>query len=241
MQRLMSLFLKVGLVCLSVIPGLASAESFDETEIRVIRNKYFEKSLRLELSGGLSTIMNQSFLYTYLGGINLGFHLTEQWGILGEAYFGQNVRKDDCDTLGVVFSIDPLVQEVGSYFMGSLDYTPIYGKFQLSTGRVIYFDWFLEAGGGVASIRSGGLRCAVGTTENIQDESVSTYALALHASSGQRIFVNQRMSVNWRVRFMRSERVFGAVGEDGSVTADTTSLVDGESFVLVNIGVSYFL
>ncbi len=219
----------------------ARADNFEDTEIRVIRNKYFEKSMRLEMSAGLSTIMNQSFLYTYLGGLNLGFHFTEQIGVLGEAYFGQTVRKDDCDILGSGFGIDPLVQEVQSYFGGAVDYTPVYGKFQLSTGRVIYFDWFLEAGVGMAGVRSGGLGCAVGGSAGVgSDVPVEAFALSVNGTTGQRIYVNRSMSVNWRVRYMRSESVFGTTTASGTV-AEKSSIIEGENFVLINLGVSYFL
>lgn len=217
----------------------AHAQSPDETEIRVIRNKFFEKSMRLELSAGLGVIMNQSFLYTYLGGLNLGFHLTEQFALLGEAHFGQTFRKDDCEVLGTNFSIDPLVQEVQSYFGGAVDYTPIYGKFQLASGRVVYFDWFLEAGMGMAGIQWGGLGCAAGGTGSEGGaETVSAYAIAANGSMGQRIFVNTRMSVNWRVRFMRAERVLPSAKGEG---AEKTGIADGENFVMLNLGVSYFL
>lgn len=217
----------------------AHAQSSEKTEIRVIRNKFFEKSMRLELGAGLGVIVNQSFLYTYLGGLNLGFHLTEQIALMGEAYFGQTYRKDDCEVLGTNFGIDPLVQEVQSYFGGAIDYTPIYGKFQLASGRVVYFDFFLEAGMGVSGNQSGGLGCSPGGLDSAgQSATASAYALAVNGAMGQRIFVNTRMSVNWRVRFMRAERVLASANGDG---ADTTGIIDGENFVMLNLGVSYFL
>lgn len=224
----------------STQPSVALAQgsaTFDDFEIRVIKNKFFQKSLRLELSGGLSAIMNQSFLYTYLGGVGLAFHFNEQFGLLGEAFLGQTVRKGDCDVLGSNFRIDPVVQEVKNYFGGSLLYTPVYGKFQLASGRVIYFDWFFEAGGGGANIRAGGLGCAEGGTTS-EENPVEGFALAIQGSTGQRIFLNENVSLNWRVRLMRAE----GVQNDGSDSAETTGLGGGgQNYVTLNLGVSYFL
>jgi outer membrane beta-barrel protein len=218
--------------------GVALAnDNFEDSEIRVIKNKYFEKSMRLELSAGLSSVMNQAFLYTYLGGFNVGFHITEQFGVQGEAYLGQTVRKGDCDTLGSSFRIDPVVQEIQNYFGGALSYTPVYGKFQLASGRVIYFDWFFEGGGGMSSIRSGGVGCAAGGSSS-EEVPVEGSALSIHGSTGMRIFLNENVSLNWRVRMMRAEGILN----DGSNNAKKTGLGTGaQNYVLLNLGVSYFL
>ena len=224
------------------LPSAAHAQSsgsgsFDDVEIRVIKNKYFQKSMRLELATGLSVIMNQSFLYSYLGGVGLAFHLNEQFGLIGEAQLGQTVRKGDCDILGAEFRIDPVVQEVQNFFGGALLYTPVYGKFQMSSGKVLYFDWFFEAGGGVASVRAGGLGCAKGGTTT-EDPPVEGTALALIGSTGQRLFLSQNVSLNWRVRAMRAE----GVQNDGNNKAATSGLGGGgQNYVTLNLGVSYYL
>lgn len=224
---------------LILCPGRAAhaSENFEDSEIRVIKNKYFEKSMRLELSAGLASVMNQAFLYTYLGGVNVGFHFTEQFGVQGEAYLGQTVRKGDCDTLGTSFRIDPVVQEIKNYFGGAVSYTPIYGKFQMASGRVIYFDWFFEAGAGISRIRSGGVGCAAGGSSS-EEVPVEGSALSVLGSTGQRIFLNENVSFNWRVRLMRAE----GIRNDGANNAKKSGLgADAQNYVLLNLGVSYFL
>jgi outer membrane beta-barrel protein len=225
---------------LAVSPSEAGAQDsggFEDSEVRVIKNKFFEKSMRMEFSAGLASIMNQSFLYTYLGGIGASFHISEQWGLMGEAHLGQTVRKGDCDILGTSFRIDPVVQEVKSSFSGSLLYTPVYGKFQMASGDVIYFDWFFDAGVGGANVRAGGLGCAEGASTS-EDPPVEGMALSVHGSTGQRIFLSQSVSLNWRVRLMRAE----GVRNDGESKAETSGLGDGaQNYVTLNLGVSYFL
>ena len=204
--------------------GQAQGE-FKDVEIRVIRNKYFQKSLRLELAGNFSAIMNKPFIYTYLGGGQVGFHLNEQFGIYAEGAYGFTLNKSDCKTLGEKFAIEPIVYLMDYYLSGSLAYTPIYGKYQLSNGDVTYFDWYLSAGAGIAGARPRQNSC--NPEESSPDQPTKSVPM-FQVGTGQRYFIDKNTVFNWNLRYIGYSK--SQLGDSGI-----------EPNVLLSLGVSYFL
>ncbi len=128
----------------------AEAERFKDTEIRVIRPRYFNKGKRFELGGALNVIMNESFIYTYMATGIVAFHLNEDWAIEGSASYGLNIDREDKRILFDEFEIKTQLFRTKYQAELAIQYTPIYGKWQLPSGRLIYFDTYLTAGVGSA-------------------------------------------------------------------------------------------
>ncbi|RYZ56860.1 MAG: outer membrane beta-barrel domain-containing protein [Proteobacteria bacterium] len=130
----------------------AEAERFKTTEIRVIRPRYFNKAKRFELGAGLNSIMNESFIYTFMATGIATFHLNEEWAIEGTLSYGLNVDREDKRVLFDQFDIKTQIFRTQYQAELAVQYTPIYGKWQLPSGRLIYFDTYLTAGLGQTGI-----------------------------------------------------------------------------------------
>lgn len=212
-------------------PAFASEEQFKDSEIRVIKNKAFQKSLRAELGVNTSVVLNQSFIYTYMAGASLAFHINEQFGLYGEGAYGGSPTKSDCDVLGKNFNIDPIVNPIRYYAGGGLLYTPIYGKFQLSSGDVLYFDTFFFAGGGVVGITQRERYCTGGTAV---EQTIS--GTQISAGGGQRYFLSENVSIDWRLKFLK-------FGFNNPNTGEEAVALFGKEppSISLSIGVGYFL
>ena len=126
------LFAAMGMLLPSSICFAEQADAqFKDVEIRVIRPKYFQKSMRLEVGAGIGAVMNGSYTYTYLPSVRIGFHTTEWLEIFGEGSLGLTINKSDCIELGSKFSIEPVVREIQTIAEGGVTLTPIYGKYHL--------------------------------------------------------------------------------------------------------------
>jgi outer membrane beta-barrel protein len=227
-------------LCL-LTPWSAKAEQFEGHEIRVIKNKFFTKRMRLELGVGLGGSMNQSFHNSYLFQGNLGFHFSEQFGLHGEYTYSYTRNKSECETLGSdKFLIAPVLNVLDSSYGGYLSYTPIYGKYQLGSGDVLYFDWFFLAGAGLATNRvlEGGVPDSKG--DDGQDlgcgkletkVTASGSNLQVNFGTGQRYFLSESLAFVWNLKFLMYQPA-----EEGK-----TLIGDGVKNVILTLGVGYFL
>lgn len=231
------------LISLGVCTSVMADEQFKDVEVRVIKNKSFQKRMRLEAGANMGAIMNKSFVYTYIGSLSLGFHITESFGVFGEGGYAFTANKADCTTLGDRFLIEPIISQLNWLAGGGLSYTPIYGKYQLASGDVIYYDWYFTGGGGIAGVKMRGLSgvnksetsCIPAAKKNpapgaLQQLDPVRSTTQLSFMTGQRIFVDKNLSVNWNLRWMVVQPpVAGA------------TLANGESNMILAFGVGYFL
>ncbi|MFW7379082.1 MAG: outer membrane beta-barrel domain-containing protein [Oligoflexus sp.] len=128
------------------------AERFQDTEIRVIRPRYFNKSKRIELGGGVSTILNETFIYTFMASGLAAFHFNEEWALEGSLSVGFSINKEDKRILFDEFDIKTQIFRTLYNTELAVQYTPMYGKWQLSSGKLVYFDTFFIAGVGTTGI-----------------------------------------------------------------------------------------
>ncbi len=197
-------------VMLSIAPsllyGIASNDevTFSEYEIRVIRPKYFIKRNKLELGAQLSLIMNNSFVYTGMANLSAGFHFNESLGIEIGGSIGASIDKEDKDTLLNTFMIRTDIRRTFYTALASLMYTPAYGKIQLPQGRLIYFDTFISAGGGMTGINWKYSDFCVADDANknkeIKADTVGSYP-GFVAGIGQRIFYSRSDALRWDLKW----------------------------------------
>lgn len=209
-SRLCGWALICGLFCsdVFVVPAWAQSddsERFKEVEVRVIRPRYFNKRKRLELGGQLSGIMNEAFIYTFMGTGILAYHFTETFGFEVQGAFGFNLDKEDKRVLFDEFQIKTKIFRTLYAVEGNLQYTPIYGKWQLPTGRLVYFDTYLSVGGGLTGIDwkysdfctpASERRQGAAPVKSDQVKSYPTFLMGL----GQRYFLNKDLAVRWDIR-----------------------------------------
>jgi outer membrane beta-barrel protein len=200
--------------------GQKSDELFKDVEVRVIRQKYFQKSSRIELSASFNAVMNQAFIYSTLGNAQLGYHINEEFGFFGGGGAGVTNKKSDCLLLGDKFRIEPDVKYISKWYGAGINYTPIYGKYQLSSGDVLYFDWYFGAEIGQAILTQGSVQCDPQSAKPPETPTV----IQTTFSTGQRFFISKDAAAIWNIKFL---------------TVDPTG--DYQSNILLSLGMSYFL
>jgi outer membrane beta-barrel protein len=185
------------------------SERFRDTEIRVIRPRYFTKSQRFELGGALNTIMNESFIYTFLATGIATFHFNEEFAIEGSFSYGISIDREDKRILFDEFDIKTQIFRTQYLTELALQWTPVYGKWQLASGRLIYFDTFVMGGVGQTGIEwryddfcEPPDRLIDPTAESIPSNTVKSYPTFM-AGIGQRYFVSRTVSYRWDLRAHR--------------------------------------
>jgi len=231
----------------STSPEIARAdteEQFEKYEIRVIRPKYFSKTARLETGAQLSVVMNQSFIYTYLATGLLDYHFSEQWAGEGAFALGFSIDKDDKRSLKSNFKIQTQILRTQYFAEGGALYTPVYGKYQLDSGRLIYLDMFFSAGVGMTGINYLYDHCPkasdVGQGIEVVDPpapTTKTY-LTFYTGLGQRIFMDKKLSLRWDVR----AHMFGYNAADSACDPETaTNKTSSQTNITLQLGAGYFL
>ncbi|MBC7659982.1 MAG: outer membrane beta-barrel domain-containing protein [Chitinophagaceae bacterium] len=189
----------------------AEAERFKDTEIRVIRPRYFNKSKRFELGVAMNAIMNESFIYTFMATGIVTYHINEEWAIEGTASYGLNVDREDKRVLFDKFNIKTQIFRTQYQAELAVQYTPIYGKWQLPSGRLIYFDTYLAAGFGQTGVEwKYNDFCEAPTAAN--SEALPTNAVkgypTMMIGAGQRYFINKTTAYRFEIkghRFLYNE------------------------------------
>ena len=227
----------------SLDSSIAQERRFDDYEIRVIRPRYFAKRKRFELGSQFTIITNQTFIYTYMVSGLATFHFNEFFAIEGSFSYGASIDKDDQRILDNDFGIKTQIIRTQSMLDAAVLWTPIYGKYQLASGRLIYFDTFLLAGVGQNSVDYRFDHCDAPADEtaaaNYQEkpDTVVSYS-GFSFGGGQRYFISKKTSIRWDLR----GRIFNYPFADGECFTETpTEGSTNHTNVTVQIGMSYFL
>lgn len=238
----------------AVAPSAHSAtgdeERFDDFEIRVIRPKFFSKKKRFELGAELTAIMNQTFIYTYLATGLLTYHFSEQLGLEMAGSFGFSIDKEDKATLKNSFDIKTQIIRTRYILGGSLVYTPMYGKYQLKSGRLIYFDTFITGGAGLTGVEYLFDHCIDPNEDiasptkrdtyiNINGPKPAPKTVSYPTGSigiGQRLFISRTIGLRWDVR----DYIFPYDLKDGACSPNAASASQIHNNVTLQLGASKF-
>lgn len=225
------------------------SERFKDVEIRVIRPRYFTKAGRLELGAAINTIMNESFIYTFLGTGLLTYHFNESWSIEGMAAYGISIDREDKRILFDEFDIKTQIFRTSFMTQLAVQYTPIYGKWQLPSGKLVYFDTYLQAGVGQTGVEwryddfcEPPDKKLDPTAEDIPKNATKSYP-TLMAGVGQRYFVSRKMAYKWDLRANRFNYTI-LDGECSPIKAKTLQGLSGTAphdTITLLIGVAYYL
>lgn len=205
--------------------------------ISVIRPKYFVKKNRAELGADLSAVMNQTFTYTYLLAAGLAYHFTDSFAFGLTGSYGVSADKADRILLKNEFGINIDIFDAVYLTDASLLWTPVYGKYQLSSGRLVYFDTYVTLGFGMMGIR-------VKTKDKANKEVENDYSCySPVAGIGQRFYLNKTTSFRWQIK---NHVIWYHNGKKACQPSDVELTEDQGSFgmhhtLLVQAGFSYFL
>lgn len=194
-----------------------SADSFPDVEVRAIRPRFFSKAKRIEIGSQAMFVVNRSFIYAYMLSLNLDYHFNEAWAIEGSIAFGGTQAKEDEIVLKENFDITTQILEPrGSQDIGVL-WSPMYGKYQLSDGDVVYYDTFMAAGVGFVEAEYLYEHCATSTKEAPASQTFSYTAMNL--GFGQRLFLDRSYTFRWDLR----DRIFTTNAKDAACDPDLTT------------------
>lgn len=237
----------IALIILSQVDSTGMAaptdqdKRFKDIEIRVIRPKYFSKRGKFELGYQGAFITNQTFIYTFLGSGLMSYHFSEALGLEVAGSYGFSIDKTDKETLKDEFSINTIIIRTQYILGGSLLWTPIYGKFQMASGRLIYFDTFLSFGGGLTGVDFQYDHCATEAIDGVElpdPRSPQTISYPTFMGGiGQRFFLDKESSFRWDIR----GAMFSYPSADGG--CDEENLPEGtasQQNVTIQIGASKF-
>jgi outer membrane beta-barrel protein len=220
----------------------ANADQFDDYEIRVIRPKYFQKKGRFELGAQVAAIMNETFVYTYLASGLMTYHFNEYFALEGMAAYGFSLDREEKDTLQNQFDIRTQIFRTTYALEGNILWTPIYGKWQLPTGRLIYFDSYLSVGGGINGIYWNyedfcvQTNTAGGGIAPIPANATVAYP-AFSVGFGQRYFLNKFLAIKWDIR---NHFVIYNVADTECAVNPTVTGTDVHNNVTLQFGASRF-
>lgn len=208
----LSIQLKIAICSLQVLLLTSSSDllaepkgEFSNYEVRVIRPRYFQKSKKFELGVQAYAIMNQTFIYSYLGSAMLGYHISENLSVEANGAFGFSLDRDEKRALSDEYKIYTKIMRTQYSAEGMLLYTPMYGKWQVSSGRLIYFDTYAAVGGGITGID---LQYSDFCAPQVDANNLRVPPPADRTASyptisfgiGQRYFIEQDISVKWDLR-----------------------------------------
>lgn len=192
----------------------------------VVKNRFFEKKLRPEVSLYSHVLMNRSFVYSLFWIVELAFHLSEYLGFQFEASRPSTINRGACEQIGSSFLIEPIVDELLWFVGGGFTLTPTYGKYLLNNGHVVYSDIFLRGAAGLASARRRMSSCVPGSQAD--EEALGTPYISVQL--GQRFFLNRSFSFNWG----------GGVQWYREPGAEGFQLDEILTNILLGMGMSYF-
>jgi len=135
----------------------------ETTEQNVVQNRFFLKSNRFEIAPVLGYVPNNPFARRYVGGLLVGYHLSEAFAAEGAILYSPDFGRDDLKSLtatlvtiahqgseGIDFQqpVDKMI--LGATFAAR--WAPVYGKINILGESVLNFDFYGTGGLGLLSI-----------------------------------------------------------------------------------------
>ncbi len=201
------------------IANLKNLQPF--SDVAVIQRKYLPKTKRFELYGGGAAIVNNAFFMNYGLHTRFGYNFTENLGVDVVYMYLKTNNRDVTDDLSGKRGIrtDGLVSP-DMYFGGSAVWTPVYGKMSLFENRIVPFDMFFSAGGGI--------------TKTNQGSSSATFQIG----AGQRFAIGKSSAFRWDFTWnFYSATYRPSSTNSGPVAAETTGTFDN---LFLSLGFSFF-
>jgi len=123
--------------------------------IQTFQRKTFMKIGRYELSPHLGFVTNDPFVNRYLVGAAFAYHVTEIFAVevMGSfsPTFGELDYKAITKQIKLNNQVTPDISRIQGYVSGNFQFSPIYGKIAVGSGRIIMFDLFGVFGTGAVN------------------------------------------------------------------------------------------
>jgi outer membrane beta-barrel protein len=186
-----------------------------EDRIKSIQRRVFLKRNRFELTPTFCFTVNDAF-YQRMGiGAAAAYHVTDGLGLEIQGMYIVDFRTDMVTYFQRANEALPRVSQMRYYFMGSLLWSPLYGKLSFFTGDIVPFDAYLIGGFGMVSTETG-------------------IKLAGNIGLGLRYVATSWLAIKLEVRdLIYTDRLY--LSEAGAYYSDI------QNQVMIGIAVSFFL
>lgn len=190
-----------------------------ETELGVVQNRKYTTAKKLEIALLAGTVSTDPFLSVHNLGGSIGYHFSPYTSVHLTAWRHLVTASDALKTFERETGSTVNTNHPRAFYGMEVKQNFLYGKASLFGNMIIYVDLFVMAGLGITNTESG---------NNLTPE------LGL----GQKIYLNERMSINLDYRIMRyNERILSksaaTLGTQVGERANTTDAV--------TLGLSLFL
>lgn len=190
-----------------------------DKNIYVLQNKIFVKkgSKYINLLYGSSDLSD--FQDSTVGGLQVGYFFTEEWGFEVSYASYSNTNNDSYDAISETTNFVPFVRKFESINSLNLIFSPFYGKIN-TFNKIIYLDWSFGFGfSQIAAKTNRDSFLALATTDSFESESLTGFNL----------------KTSWRVYYSESFHFhveFGKVyfNAEKPEEGDDTKLYDSSEF-----------
>ena len=149
-------------------------------DIAVIQRRFMPKTKRFEFSGALGNSLNNAFFNNW--GIigRATYYLTEKHGLEFQFFWLNSNERDVTESLRNDQKVQTRSLVVPENYKGlSYKYVPVYGKIALFNKRIIPFDLYVAAGGGL-------------TNTGLEEEEATLYL-----GTGQQFYLTKSLAFRW--------------------------------------------
>jgi outer membrane beta-barrel protein len=170
-----------------------------------VRNKFFRKKGRFEITPNLGYVTNNEFNQDFTGGIDFAIHLSERFGIEFGGMYAFLGGTNQKDLAAAVLSLtDPNKLEStdpGLFVHAGILWSPMYGKINPFGLSVINLDFFFALGLGYAYEEIEVLAMDWGTSSAVVDQAFQNHLVPFHLGVGVKIFASRGFSLRIDGRF----------------------------------------
>lgn len=199
-----------------------------DQRIRPVSGNLFLKDGRHEITPGIDLSLNDAFFSKYVFGLRYAYHLTEKWSVGGRVGWALSTPSGavtTCNSKGEECEVpdkDRLARTPGDFdLLAGVDvsWAPLYGKISVLAEKVLHFDTYALAGGGVLRTQLAGVG---------EVEPTASLAPEVHLGVGQRYFLGRSATLRLEIRDVIYQQEVGG-------------RTDLQNQLLFGIGLSFFL
>lgn len=200
----------------------------------IVRRKLLYRSTRVEVTPMAMMTLNDAFRRNIIGGAQIAYHLTNEFGIGISGGYGilhpeTDLSKNISATLeqSNPATLDTISYSQIQWFVDfTLGYVPIYGKFSIFKSATVPYDIHLT--GGLTLVNEQGVAAGAGEVDS-EIEGIRPGGVV---GGGARLFLSDMLSLNLDLRTMLITRALVSRGTANAELSPT---------VMAQLGLSIFL
>jgi outer membrane beta-barrel protein len=190
------------LVALAPRAARGSAADAFEHKVKPVSGQLYTKAGKLELTPNGALSLNDAFFTKYMGGLKLGYHVTEYFSLGVTGLFGTTGTTGSTTVCPTNQPCHPATGDQLNQVPGEIKWiggaeiawAPIYGKLNLFAEKALHFDLSLLAGADLVTYRDVLRGAAAGTVPG------DARAVGGHVGLGARIFLARFMALRLEVK-----------------------------------------